>query len=211
MRKSCINFQNVNRDKTNTFMTSLKNYHATEASRHFKKRFMAPAGKIVHDYIIESAAMIKRIFVKESAIRREKARRKFEYPIEADRCFKYLKTMTDGAVLRFCLECKDVSCPVNALMAKFMTRTAKFAVDYNGTKGTRLILKDFFDGDEISFYTKKFLDDENRPIATVGEFGEGVIGPNDEVTTNAEPTRFRYLLSLKIQIIIGKTSLKIKS
>ena len=72
-----------------------------------------------------------------------------------------------------------------------MTRTAKFAVDYNGTKGTRLILKDFFDSEEISFYTKKFLDGENKPIGAVGEFGEGVIGPYDEVTTNAEPTRFR--------------------
>ena len=191
MKKSCINFLNVNRDKANTFMTSLKHYHASEASNHFKRRLMAPAGKIVHEYITECAAMIKRIFVRDTVSRREKAKRKFNYPVEADRCFKYLNTTTDGAVLRYCRECKDVSCPINLIMARFMTRTAKFVADYNGTKGTRLILKDFFDSEEINFYTKKFVDSERKPIAAIGEFGEGIIGPEDEVTDDIVPTRFR--------------------
>ena len=190
MKKALINFQHVDRAKAIIFMTSLKKFYMTRVSSHYSKRMAAPAGQILDEYLKDCAAMLKRMFVRESESRVEKARRRTNRPIEADRCFKYLKTANDGTILRFCTNCKEVSCPINLLMARYMARTTRFISDYNGVRGSRMILKDFFRRDEIDIFTRHFLED-NRPIGLVGEYGEGVAGIADEVTERTTPHRFR--------------------
>ena len=195
MRKACFNMLNVDKKKAIVFMTSLKKFHMTQVSAHYKKRMAAPGGRVLDDYITDCAALIKRMFVKESASRIEKARRRFRSPIEGDRCFKYLRTANDGTVLRYCTECRDVDCPINRTMARFMARTAKFVTDYNAIRGSRLVLRDFFLKDEIELFTRKFLEN-NKPITALGDHGEGVIGIQDQITCPyANVHRFRYLFT----------------
>ena len=162
----------------------------TRVSSHYSKRMSAPAGRLLDDYLKDCASMIKRMFVRVSESRVEKARRKFRHPIEADRCFKFLKTSSDGAILRYCTNCKEVSCPINVIMAKYMTRTARFLANYNGLRGSRLILRDFFLREEIDVFTRHFLDG-NKPIASVGDYGDGVIGVGDIITEHVPVHRFR--------------------
>ena len=66
-------------------------------------------------------------------------------------------------------------------MARVMTRMAKFLKDYNGAKGTRLVMMDFFTTTEMTTFTTKFLNNSRRPINSVGDNLRVVFGINDEV------------------------------
>ena len=53
----------------------------------------------------DTAAFTKRIFNRTSPDRFNAACQKFKKPIEADQCFKKLRTQDDKTVLRFCQNC----------------------------------------------------------------------------------------------------------
>ena len=73
-----------------------------------------------------------------------------------------------------------------------MLRVIQFVKDFNGIKGSRLRLADFFTIQEVEVFVEKFTtDNRTRPIATVGYRGEGVFGTQDEIYDNVRPTGFR--------------------
>ena len=97
-----INFMRVNRRKTSILMRALKEYENVKASAVLGKRQTVRTGKVVSDFINDGAAMTKRLFVRLTPERKRMAQEKFKNPIEADKCFRRLRTTEDKAVLRFC-------------------------------------------------------------------------------------------------------------
>ena len=100
--KTTINFMKVNRKKTTILMRALKEYLNVENSTAISRRQMVKTGKVVADFINDSAAMLKRLFTRLTPERKRKAMDRFRNPIEADKCFGRLRTLDDKAVLRFC-------------------------------------------------------------------------------------------------------------
>ena len=93
---------------------------------------------------------------------------------------------------RYNLNHLDISCPINVIFAKLMTRTLQFCKDFNGLKGSRMILIDFFTVREVEVYSNAFLrDNRTRTIAAVGTHAHGVFGTDDEFYDDVQPTRFR--------------------
>ena len=119
MQKTSINFLNVDKEKAITILKALKDYEATQISYNIGERMIVQSGKIVHDYIRETAAMTKRIFVRESENRIREAKKRFDNSIEADGCYRRLNSRDDKTVLRFC-KCTSTECPVNVLFARFL-------------------------------------------------------------------------------------------
>lgn len=84
------------------------------------------------------------------------------------------------------------SCPINVVFAKLMTRSLQFVKEYNGLRGSRLILVDFFTPREVEVYRNGFLrDNRTRTIAAVGYSGHGVYGIGDEIYDGLNASRFR--------------------
>lgn len=83
-------------------MRALKEYENVKASAVLGKRQTVRTGKVVSDFINDGAAMTKRLFVRLTPERKRMAQEKFKNPIEADKCFRRLRTTEDKAVLRFC-------------------------------------------------------------------------------------------------------------
>ena len=106
MSKTNLNFAKVDKMKAITLMTSLKEHCATLANEHIRKRGHSVTGKIVFDYINESAAFLKRLFMADTEARLNRANRLFENPMENDDCFSRLRTRDNRTVLRFCTICK---------------------------------------------------------------------------------------------------------
>ena len=73
-----------------------------------------------------------------------------------------------------------------------MIRTAWFAKEFNGYKGTRLTLADFFTSSEILNFKHNYLDANGRPINSVGSHASGSYGDVDEVEENADIVHLRY-------------------
>ena len=72
-----------------------------------------------------------------------------------------------------------------------MIRTASFIKEYNGSKGTRLNLADFFTVDEILNFKHNYLEANGRPIRAIGAHAEGAYGEADEVEGNASTVYIR--------------------
>ena len=102
MSKCTINFDRTDRPKTIVFMTALKEHMATVASNYVNNRQTVHSGRLVEEFINESAAILKRLFVPRTEDRIEKALDLETDPIENHRCFDDLRTEEDRAVLRFC-------------------------------------------------------------------------------------------------------------
>lgn len=62
-----------------------------------------------------------------------------------------------------------------------MIRTACFVKQFNGYKGTRMTLADFFTVDEILKFKQNYLEANGRPIGAVGTNADGSFGDDDEV------------------------------
>ena len=73
-----------------------------------------------------------------------------------------------------------------------MVRTARFVKQFNGYKGTRLTLADFFTVDEILKFKQNYLEMNGRPIRAVGANAEGSFGDDDEVEGHANIVYIRY-------------------
>lgn len=100
--KTTINFLRVDRRKTTTIIKALKEYENTVASHVIGRRQIVRTGKVVSDYLKDGAAMTKRLFVRLTQERKDKAQSRFQTPIEADKCYRRLRTKDDKAVLKFC-------------------------------------------------------------------------------------------------------------
>ena len=200
MAKCSINFDKTDRTKAIVLMTSLKSHYTSVASNYYYNRQASPSGRIVEDYINECAAIIKRLFVKRTDERIAKALERSDDAMENHKCFDELRTERDGTVLRFC-SCDgkfapyktssntfniDVKCPINLKFAQFMLRTCRFVKEYNSVKGSRLIMADFFNTEEINLFTKHYLTSANRPNTNIGTFARGYIGILDEVFDNPQ-------------------------
>ena len=72
-----------------------------------------------------------------------------------------------------------------------MVRVAKFLVEYNGAKGSRLIMLDFFTHSELTTFTRNFLGPHRRPINAVGMSARVVFGIDDEIIHNPVRTGIR--------------------
>ena len=73
-----------------------------------------------------------------------------------------------------------------------MTRSLQFIKEYNGLRGSRMILVDFYTPREVEVYRNAFLrDNRTRTIAAVGHGGQGVYGIGDEIYDGLQPSRFR--------------------
>ena len=73
-----------------------------------------------------------------------------------------------------------------------MIRTAWFVKEFNGYKGTRMTLADFFTSSEILNLKQNYLDANGRPINSVGSHASGSYGDVDEVEENADIVHLRY-------------------
>ena len=73
-----------------------------------------------------------------------------------------------------------------------MARSCKFLKDYNGAKGSRLVLTDLFAVSEVNTFRRHFLDN-GRPIATVGLTTRGNIGILDEINDDPIMTTYRLI------------------
>ena len=200
MAKCSLNFDKTDRTKAIVIMTSLKKHFNTVASNYYYNRQSVPSGRIVEDYINDCAAMLKRLFVRRTDERVSKALEKDDEAMENHRCFGDLRTEYDGTVLRFCT-CEgkftpyktssnpyiiDVKCPINLKFARFMLRTCRFIKDYNSVKGSRLIMTDFFNTEEVNLFTKHYLTSLNRPNTYIGGFERASFGLLDEVLDNPQ-------------------------
>lgn len=72
-----------------------------------------------------------------------------------------------------------------------MIRTANFVKTFNGYKQSRLVLADFFTVDEILNLKQNFLQENGRPIRSIGTYAEGSYGDGDEVEGNAYTRQIR--------------------
>ena len=197
MAKTSINIRDVNRKKANTILKALRSYEETVVSYNIGRRRQVPAGKVVSDYITESAALLKRLFMAKTEGRLKISAKKFtvEESLENDRCFSRLGGYQKRTVLRFCKNCNyDIGCPINIIFAKFMTRSLQFIKEFNGLKHSRMMMIDLFTSKEIEVFTNSFLrDNRTRTIAAVGSRGHGVLGIEDELYHDASPISFRLL------------------
>ena len=89
----------------------------------------------------------------------------------------------------------DTACPINVKFAQFMARSCKFIKDYNGAKGSRLVLTDFFAVSEVNTFRRYFLN-QGRPIASVGQTARGCIGILDEINDDPFVNTFRFQTKL---------------
>ena len=105
MMKTTINVLNVDEMKANVILKALKNYLDTVTNYNLARRQQSPAGKIVNDFIVEAAALTKRLFMAKTERRLTKAIQRYENPMERDRCFGSLNGHMKKAVLRFCKNC----------------------------------------------------------------------------------------------------------
>lgn len=188
--KMTINFSKVDRRKATVLMRSLKEYENVDISSILAQRQTVKTGKAVADFLNDGAAMTKRLFVRLTPERKRLAKERFGDTLETDKCYPRLRTMEDKAVLRFCY-CSDTNCPINVLFAQFMMRTAGFIKEYNGYKGSRLVMADFFTTDEIIRFRQSYLQENGRPIRSVGQYAVGSYGDEDEVEGNAHAVHFR--------------------
>ena len=74
---------------------------------------------------------------------------------------------------------------------KFMIRTAWFVKEFNGYKGTRMTLADFFTSSEILNLKQNYLDANGRPTSSVGSHASGSYGDVDEIEENADIVHLR--------------------
>ena len=205
MAKCSLNFDKTDRTKAIVIMTSLKEHFTTVSSNYYYNRQTAPSGRIVEDYINDCAALVKRMFVRRTDERVAKALEKSGDAMENHRCFSELRTENDGTVLRFC-SCDgkfnpyktssnicniDLKCPINLKFAQFMLRTCRFIKDYNSVKGSRLIMADFFNIEEINLFTKHYLTSSNRPNTYIGNFARGSFGLLDEISDDPQMESIR--------------------
>ena len=72
-----------------------------------------------------------------------------------------------------------------------MLRAAVFCKEFNGHKGTRFVLADFFTNDEVRRFKQQFLEPNGRPIRSVGDTAYGSYGDEDEVEGNASILFYR--------------------
>lgn len=105
MMKTSINVLNVDEEKANVILKALRNYQDTVTNYNIGRRQQVPAGKIVNDFIMEAAAISKRLFMARTERRLTKAARKDENALELDRCFGRLNGHAKKVVLRFCKNC----------------------------------------------------------------------------------------------------------
>ena len=77
------------------------------------------------------------------------------------------------------------------LFCQFMIRTANFVKSFNGYKGSRLVLADFFTVDEILNFKHNYLQENGHPIRSIGTYAEGSYGDGDVVEGNAYPRQIR--------------------
>ena len=75
----------------------------------------------------------------------------------------------------------EVRCPINQMMARWMARTAKFVVDFNGVKGSKMTMINFATSQEVDVFRKQYLGSDNWPISAVGIYARGSYGTEDEV------------------------------
>ena len=105
MLKTSINARDIDRPKAVTILGSLRKHEEAEVNYSIGRRQTAPAGKVVSDFIIEAAALTKRLYMARTQRRTDLANRKFESPLEGDRCFGRLNSTYKKTVLRFCRSC----------------------------------------------------------------------------------------------------------
>lgn len=105
MMKTSINVREINLKKANTILKSLRCYEETVVNYNIGRRRRAPAGRIVHEFINDAAALTKRLFVAKTDRRLQIAEQRYESPMEADRCFSRLGGDQKKTVLRFCKAC----------------------------------------------------------------------------------------------------------
>ena len=105
MTKTTINVNDIDIEKANTIMMALRSYEETVTNYDIGRRQQVPAGKVVSDYITEGAALTKRLFMAKTEGRLNMASKKYEYPLETDRCFGRLNGHDKKTVLRFCKGC----------------------------------------------------------------------------------------------------------
>ena len=72
-----------------------------------------------------------------------------------------------------------------------MILTANFVKTFNGYKQSRLVLADFFTKDEILNFKHNFLQENGRPIRSIGTYAEGSYGDGDEIEGNAHTRQIR--------------------
>ena len=77
-----------------------------KASDRLRQTGFSQTGRIVFDYIVDSAAILKRMFVADTELRLNRANQVFDNPIENDECFAYLNTRNNRTVLKFCGNCR---------------------------------------------------------------------------------------------------------
>ena len=70
------------------------------------------------------------------------------------------------------------------MMARWMARTAKFVVDFNGVKGSKMTMINFATSQEVDVFKKQYLGPDNWPISAVGNYARGSYGIDDEVFDN---------------------------
>ena len=83
-----------------------------------------------------------------------------------------------------------------------MIRTAWFVKEFNGYKGTRMTLADFFTSSEILNLKQNYLDANGRPINSVGSHASGSYGDVDEIEENADIVHLRYRRLNKVSNLI---------
>ena len=105
MMKTSINVREINLKKANTILKSLRCYEETIVNYNIGRRRRAPAGRIVHEFINDTAALTKRLFVALSERRLNLAEQRYENSLETDRCFNRLGGGQKKTVLRFCKAC----------------------------------------------------------------------------------------------------------
>ena len=184
MQKTSINVKYVDEEKAIVILEALRDFESCVANTNLDNRMKVPAGKIVSDFIYEAAALIKRMFVPYTRRRQEMANELFDDALESSRCFYRLGSARGLTVLRFCQNCRegqsttiriivfsdsikrrlkpnislnlflDPECKINIAMAQVMTRAVMFLRDFNGVKGSRMVLKDLFSVQEVNTYTR---------------------------------------------------------
>ena len=79
------------------------------------------------------------------------------------------------------------------MMARWLARTSKFIVDFNGVKGSKMTLVNFATTQEVDVFRRQYLGSDHWPINLVGNYAEGSFGAIDEVYGNPPIVSIRLL------------------
>ena len=80
------------------------------------------------------------------------------------------------------------------MFARFLVRMATFVKEFNGIKGSRLVLTDFATEKEVCILKRDYLNTANRPNNLLTNFAMGSYGPGDEVYDDVTILQIRYRL-----------------